>query len=174
MLYQNRDAVFIWSVDSRPNKDDIYVTPLRSSYFMSLHYKRDLSIMCVVIVQTSSGTRSPDLCLKLYVVRANSEGFGKTVQCAGLPQLLLFAFLVSILFSWASSKLNGLPQLCNGRVFYRFNSNWATPWENLFLPYANNKGADQPAHPRSLISTFVVHCLDSIIPLLSISKFSSL
>ena len=30
------------------------------------------------------------------------------------------------------------------------------------MPYANNKGADQPAHPRSLISTFVVHCPDSI------------
>ena len=28
--------------------------------------------------------------------------------------------------------------------------------------YANNKGAN-PAHPHSLISTFVVHCLDSII-----------
>ena len=27
---------------------------------------------------------------------------------------------------------------------------------------ANNKGADQPAHPGSLISTFVVRCLDSI------------
>ena len=26
---------------------------------------------------------------------------------------------------------------------------WATSWENLFLPYANNKGADQPVHPRS-------------------------
>ena len=38
------------------------------------------------------------------------------------------------------------------------------------MPYANNKGADQPAHPRSLISTFVVHCLDSMIPLVSISK----
>ena len=38
----------------------------------------------------------------------------------------------------------------------------------------NNKGADQPAHPHSLISTFVVHCLDSIIPLVSISKISSL
>ena len=38
----------------------------------------------------------------------------------------------------------------------------------------NNKGADQPAHPRSLISTFVVRCLDSIIPLLAISKISSL
>ena len=24
---------------------------------------------------------------------------------------------------------------------------WATSWENLFSPYANNKGADQPAHP---------------------------
>ena len=23
---------------------------------------------------------------------------------------------------------------------------WAKSWENLFLPYANNKGADQPAH----------------------------
>ena len=42
------------------------------------------------------------------------------------------------------------------------------------MPYANNKGADQPAHPRSLISTFVVLCLDSIIPLVSISKISSL
>ena len=42
------------------------------------------------------------------------------------------------------------------------------------MPYANNKGADQPAHPRSLINAFVVHCLDSIIPLVSISKLSSL
>ena len=40
---------------------------------------------------------------------------------------------------------------------------WASSWENLFLPVANNKGADQPAHPCSLISTFVAHCLDSII-----------
>ena len=33
---------------------------------------------------------------------------------------------------------------------------------------------DQPAHSRSLISTFVVRCLDSVIPLVSISKISSL
>ena len=37
----------------------------------------------------------------------------------------------------------------------------------LFMLYANNKGADQAAHPRSLISAFVVRCLDSIIPLLA-------
>ena len=40
--------------------------------------------------------------------------------------------------------------------------------------YANNKGTDQPAHLRSLISTFVVHCLDSIIYLDSIAEISRL
>ena len=40
--------------------------------------------------------------------------------------------------------------------------------------YANNKGADQPAHPRSLISAFVVHYLDSKILLVSVSEISSL
>ena len=29
------------------------------------------------------------------------------------------------------------------------------------MSYANNKGAVQPAHPHSLISAFVVHCLDT-------------
>ena len=42
------------------------------------------------------------------------------------------------------------------------------------IPYANNKGADQPAHPRSLISTFVVRCLGSRICILAISNISSL
>ena len=41
------------------------------------------------------------------------------------------------------------------------------------MPYANNKGADQPGHPRSLISFFIVCCLDSMICILSISKVSS-
>ena len=40
------------------------------------------------------------------------------------------------------------------------------------MPYANNKGADQPAHPRSLISPFVVCCLDSMICILAIPKVS--
>ena len=56
---------------------------------------------------------------------------------------------------------------CNGIT-------WATSWENLFIPYANNKGADQSAHPRSVISAFVVRCLDRIILLVSISEISSL
>ena len=42
------------------------------------------------------------------------------------------------------------------------------------LPYANNKGADQPADLRNLISVFVVCCLDSTISILAISKISRL
>ena len=42
------------------------------------------------------------------------------------------------------------------------------------MPYANNKDSDQPARPRSLISAFVIRCLDSIISLVSISEISSL
>ena len=41
------------------------------------------------------------------------------------------------------------------------------------MPYANNKGADQPMHPRSLISTFVVRCLSSLVHLVSISEIPS-
>ena len=42
------------------------------------------------------------------------------------------------------------------------------------MSYATNKGVDQPAHPRSLISTFVVRCLDSVMSLVSVIKISSL
>ena len=46
----------------------------------------------------------------------------------------------------------------------------ATSWENLFMPYTNNKGADQTAHPQSLISAFVVRFLDCLIHILAKSK----
>ena len=36
----------------------------------------------------------------------------------------------------------------------------------------DNKDAVQPAHQCSLISTFVVHCMGSIIPLLAIAEIS--
>ena len=42
------------------------------------------------------------------------------------------------------------------------------------MSYANNKGADPTAYPRSLISAFVVRCLDSIISLNSIAEISRL
>ena len=38
--------------------------------------------------------------------------------------------------------------------------------------FANNKGVDQPAHPRSLISAYVIHLLESSISKLATSKIS--
>ena len=52
--------------------------------------------------------------------------------------------------------------------------------KTCLMPHANNKGADQPAHPRSTFivadqpahprSTFIVRCLDSMMCILAISK----
>ena len=39
--------------------------------------------------------------------------------------------------------------------------------------FANKKGADQPAHPRSLISAFVIRFLKSIISKLATSEISA-
>ena len=40
------------------------------------------------------------------------------------------------------------------------------------LRFANNTGTDQPAHPRSLISTFVIRFLQPIISRLATCKIS--
>ena len=42
------------------------------------------------------------------------------------------------------------------------------------IPYANNKGAVQPVHPRSLISTFVVRFINNMMCILALSKVSRL
>ena len=52
------------------------------------------------------------------------------------------------------------------------SSIWASTRENLSLVFANNKGADQPAHTRSLISAFVIHLLESILSKLATSEVS--
>ena len=42
----------------------------------------------------------------------------------------------------------------------------------MYMPYANNKGADEPVRIRavSLTNAFVVRCLDGIISILDIYK----
>ena len=52
---------------------------------------------------------------------------------------------------------------------------WASVRENLYLgvcKQANNKGADQPAHLRKLISSFIILLLESIISRLAMSELS--
>ena len=63
---------------------------------------------------------------------------------------------------------------CSLARAFNVRSHMSRAMRKCVMSYANNKGADQSAHPRSLISTFVVHCLDNIIPLVSISEISSL
>ena len=46
--------------------------------------------------------------------------------------------------------------------------------KTCLMSYANNKGTDQSAHPHSLINTFVVRCLDSVMSLVSVTTISSL
>ena len=46
--------------------------------------------------------------------------------------------------------------------------------ETCLLSFANNKGTDQPAHPRSLISAFVIRFLESTIYNLATSKIFQL
>ena len=40
--------------------------------------------------------------------------------------------------------------------------------------FVNNKGTDQPVHPHSLISAFVIRLMESIISKLATSEFSIL
>ena len=43
-----------------------------------------------------------------------------------------------------------------------------------FRGFANNKGADQPAHPHSLISAFSIRLLETIISKLARAKITNL
>ena len=92
-------------------------------------------------------------------------------NCCNHPKILRMldrlATIVNLISLLLRSSQSWVYTLCPGYI-------WAISWENLFMPYANNKGADQPAHRCSLISSFVVHCLYSKIPLVSISEISSL
>ena len=159
------------------NKSHIYATPLWSRYSVWLHYK---CVYCFIgfymnIINISKCIRIAfymlvNTCTPSTMVTWIKSGLDtKSLKCCG-PAVggafhgALFDATFSLMFK--SRKL----------LYMTFISVtiWATSWENLFMPYANNKGADQPAHPRSLISAFVVRCLDSIISLVSISEISSL
>ena len=114
---------------------------------------------------------------------ANSADPDQTAPRGGAVWSGSALFAISVCIVWTHYSMEE-PHSSNFRVittyfwgvqiFRKFTAIWALSWENLFMPYANNKGADQPAHPRSLISAFVVRCLVSIIPLVSISEISSL
>ena len=126
-----------------------------------------------------------------YFMCANSEGSGEIVRMCRLawafagrlcdkyhncmswlivPTIFLIDSVLVQDKSFPLSHLSGhLPiDVPHGCKIIQYVYNWDMSWENLFIPYVNNKDADQPAHLRSLISIFVVRCLDSIISLVSL------
>ena len=48
---------------------------------------------------------------------------------------------------------------------------WASTRETCLRRFVNNKGAEQPAHPRRLISAFIIRVLKRIMSKLAQAKF---
>ena len=65
------------------------------------------------------------------------------------------------------SKYNGLSLLYYNSEFI----SWVSTPENLSAGFIKNKGVDQPVHPCSLISAFVIHLFKSIFKLATIRIF---
>ena len=73
---------------------------------------------------------------------------------------------------WLRSHLHSSHETERRTDVYHINKYEPGHEKMCLMPYANNKGADQPAHPRSLISAFVVRCQDRMIPVVYISDIS--
>ena len=59
-------------------------------------------------------------------------------------------------------------------IYFLFNSHeiWVSTQENLSSGFVNSTGADQPAHPGSLIRAFVIRFWESIICKLATGEIS--
>ena len=148
--------------DSDP-RTDFTISTLRPWKVLIIYRQNHSALLFLFCISNVFSQVRMVRCLILKsLITLNNSSYLPKLQ---LYFLLLFAITYGESFKW--SKI-----LCILFLVVWFN--WATAWENLFMPYANNKGADQTAHPRSLISAFVVRCLDSIISILAESKISRL
>ena len=73
----------------------------------------------------------------------------------------LYSYLVDIRSVYCISLIHFVPHLATHNASSR---------ESLILLHASNKGGDQPARSRSLISTFVIRFVKSIIAKLATCK----
>ena len=93
---------------------------------------------------------------------ANNKGADQPAHARSLINAFVVRCLDSIISSFYIRNLKSLASFCGCAGWFES------------LTYANNKGTDQPAHARSLISAFIVCCLDSIISSFYIRNFKSL
>ena len=78
------------------------------------------------------------------------------------PSLSYNLSLRSLFCLFLSGHLRHVSLYCSSPGFH-LPRGLTRSFEHLTLVHANNQCADQPAHPRSLISAFVIRSLDSIV-----------
>ena len=107
-------------------------------------------------------SRSPkqnrsNICLACQQDKKNVQAYILRLDCLLYARATLYARLLCE----PTLSLHSLVYSVNLRfttVNSREYTNELDHEKMCFMSYANNKGADQPAHPRSLISAFVVRC----------------
>ena len=87
-------------------------------------------------------------------------GIGLATDCAAGPGRFIYCFSVN--------KMVGTKDILLGNNYLVE----VIMCENWTFLHANNKGADQPAHPCSLASTCVIHYQESIVVKLAQCKIS--
>ena len=97
-----------------------------------------------------------------WLLRPRYVGLETLRKLVGLL-LLSFSWLVTFGVLWLFLTR---PSGCLQCVLVVF------PDHTYFLLHAKNKGTDQPAHPRSLISVFVFRSLQNVIYNLALYKYS--
>ena len=160
--------------------------PLKCYHFYEISmFGKHLSILCADIRSYPNVDAEANANIDGIPVKANAniDGIPRqmlTLMGSQLRQMLKNMFSYNHTFKNVMTRMIFQYKLTHVKGFILVIAAWQTDitrgssWENLFLAYVNNKGADQPAHPHSLISAFVARCLNSIISLVSISEISSL
>ena len=160
------------------------------------------SALFVPILKTSTLTEKRFYCKEYYIQNVYSittfDSFG--IILSKTSEMNLFISSTFILWNWIKVILfkNWLPLDKTGlstwnyykKIYlhvksimchyvlhpsYDMSENiWAGPWENVSYVICEQQRCRLAVHPLSLISSFVVRCLDSIISLDSIADISRL
>ena len=99
------------------------------------------------------------------------QKFGHPKMCCNHPKSIIDLVRKRMHVAWKELPISEIKYPTLRQPFSDFVCNiWAISWENLFIALVNNKDMDQPVHLHSLISTFVVRCLYSIMPTVAIPE----
>ena len=167
--------LILWSVvnsqEKKFNLSLIDVQPKSSIQFLNglIRENHNISILPCNLFKVIRSHPTKAIKTRLLLLGVTSNGWWHVIFTS-LSKLYFCRNLISV----DASGFIVWPSIRWQKRLSARNRDWAGPWETYLMLYANNKGADQPAYPRSLISAFVVRCLDSVMSLVYVTKISSL